>query len=136
MVSQCTTGIGRRSKGHKGNSAVARWRRRWLRWRQWCRALAQPLHPRLASQRNAMLWWGAAVCCRYNNSLPVELGARIPARGSAGQAALAVLVGNSRALWEPFLEAVAADSLLQHDNPLEVYMERCLTRSLAACAPG
>lgn len=72
----------------------------------------------------------------YNSSLPVELGARIPARGAAGQAALAVLVGNSRALWEPFLQAVAADNLLQYDNPLEVYLDRQVSASLAVCASG
>ena len=77
-----------------------------------------------------------SVCYRYNSSLPVELGARIPARGAAGQAALAVLVGNSRALWEPFLQAVAADNLLQYDNPLEVYLDRQVSASLAVCASG
>lgn len=34
--------------------------------------------------------------CRYNDSIPDELGARIPAHGAAGQDALAVLIGELR----------------------------------------
>ena len=77
-------------------------------------------------------------CCphRYNESIPAELGARIPARAPAGQGALAVLVANSRAVWEPFVEACAARGLLQHDNPLEAYLEEAVCGALAAAAPG
>lgn len=73
---------------------------------------------------------------RYNNSIPPELGACIPTRGSAGQEALAVLVANSRALWEPFLEACASQDLLQLDNPLEAYLEQAVCDALADAAPG
>lgn len=47
-----------------------------------------------------------------------------------------MLVGNSRAVWEPFISACAEEDLLQHDNPLDVYLERAVCSSLAACAPG
>lgn len=75
-------------------------------------------------------------CIRYNHSIPEELGARIPVRGAAGQNALCVLVANSRALWEPFVEACANDDLLQHDNPLETYLQQHVCSALAAHAPG
>lgn len=73
---------------------------------------------------------------RYNESLPAELGARIPVGGAAGQDALAVLIANSRAVWEPFVEACAARGLLQLDNPLEAYLEEAVCGALAAAAPG
>ena len=72
---------------------------------------------------------------RYNDSIPAELGARIPARGAAGQAALCVLVGNTRSLWEPFLEACASEGLLAGDNPLEAYLDGRVGAALAACVP-
>jgi len=73
---------------------------------------------------------------RYNESIPEELGARIPARGAAEQTALAVLVANSRAVWEPFVEACAAAGLLQHDHPLETFLEQRVCSALTACVPG
>lgn len=73
---------------------------------------------------------------RYNHSIPPELGACIPARGAAGDAALCVLVGNSRALWEPFLDACATDDLLESENPLDVYLQRAVCGSLESCVPG
>ncbi|PSC71268.1 hypothetical protein C2E20_5393 [Micractinium conductrix] len=72
----------------------------------------------------------------YNDSIPAELGARIPARGAAGQAALCVLVGNTRSLWEPFLEACASEGLLAGDNPLEAYLDGRVGAALAACVPN
>ncbi len=73
---------------------------------------------------------------RYNDSIPAELGACIPARGAAGEGALAVLVGNSRALWEPFLDACATEDLLDSDNPLDLYLQRAVCGSLESAAPG
>lgn len=73
---------------------------------------------------------------RYNHSIPPELGACIPARGAAGDAALCVLVGNSRALWEPFLDACATDDLLESENPLDVYLQRAVCGSLESCVAG
>lgn len=64
------------------------------------------------------------------------LGARIPARGAAGPSALCILIANSRALWEPFVEACAVEGLLAQDNPLDAYLERRLSAALALCAPG
>ncbi|KAI7840304.1 hypothetical protein COHA_006086 [Chlorella ohadii] len=72
----------------------------------------------------------------YNDSIPAELGACIPARGAAGEGALAVLVGNSRALWEPFLDACATEDLLDSDNPLDLYLQRAVCGSLESAAPG
>lgn len=94
---------------------------------------SSPLSARLLS---------APLCCttpvlpRYNDSIPAELGACIPARGAAGEGALAVLVGNSRALWEPFLDACATEDLLSSDNPLDLYLQRALCDGLESSAPG
>lgn len=73
---------------------------------------------------------------RYNRSIPPELGACIPPRGAAGEDALCLLVGNSRAVWDHFLDACVSQDLLRLDNPLEAYLETAVCGALAACAPG
>jgi hypothetical protein len=46
-------------------------------------------------------------------------------------------VANSRALWEAFLQALAANpDLLAADHPLEEYLEAAVGAALAAAAPG
>ena len=76
-------------------------------------------------------------CRRYNSSLPEGLGARITARGAARGAATTVLVGNSRSLWDHFLEACERDEgLLASGNPLDRYVETSLVAALAAACPG
>lgn len=47
-----------------------------------------------------------------------------------------MLVGNSRALWEPFLDACATEDLLSSDNPLDLYLQRALCNGLESSAPG
>ncbi|KDD74147.1 hypothetical protein H632_c1532p0 [Helicosporidium sp. ATCC 50920] len=59
----------------------------------------------------------------YNDASPPE--SRIRARGSAGPAALVLLVGNSRALWPRFLAACSAHLLAQPD-PLNSYVEEAV----------
>ena len=94
-----------------------------------------PCHPQLCCSL-LLSWTLWTLCCRYNDSIPAEIGARIPACGAAGQQALAVLVANSRAIWEPFLSACATENLLQQENPLECYLQQHLSSSLATCAQG
>lgn len=72
----------------------------------------------------------------YNASIPEAIGARIKAQGRAGQNAFALLIGNSRTLWEPFVEACAAEGLLELDNPLDRYLDTRLCGALEACAAG
>jgi methylmalonic aciduria homocystinuria type C protein len=46
---------------------------------------------------------------------------------------LGLVIGNTRALWEKFLAALAADpELARAEQPLDSYTEQCLTRALAA----
>lgn len=45
-------------------------------------------------------------------------------------------MANSRAIWEPFVQALGARGLLQSDNPLEAYLEQAVCGTLAAAAPG
>ncbi|GAB4822060.1 hypothetical protein N2152v2_009106 [Parachlorella kessleri] len=68
----------------------------------------------------------------YNNALPPALaGARIKPAGNAGSAALVVLVGNSKLVWEPFLEACSrVDSLLDCEHPFNQFVEGALEASL------
>jgi hypothetical protein len=68
----------------------------------------------------------------YNACLPPEAAASaIPPQSPAGATALVLLVGNSAAIWRPFVAACAADpSLLASLHPLETYMERCIDNSL------
>eukprot|EP00884_Botryococcus_braunii_P008437 jgi/Botrbrau1/17595/Bobra.0166s0035.1 len=64
----------------------------------------------------------------YNDSLPEDLAVRIPSRGHHGPKTLCVLVGNTRKLWEPFLETCNTDSdLLNSDHPLDTYVERAVS---------
>lgn len=73
----------------------------------------------------------------YNSSLPEGLGARITARGAARGAATTLLVGNSRSLWDHFLDACKRDEgLLASGNPLDRYVETSLVAALAATCPG
>ena len=62
----------------------------------------------------------------YNSCLPETAStSRIPRRDPAGSKALTILIGNSAAIWEPFLTACATDSSILYDpNPLETYIER------------
>lgn len=60
----------------------------------------------------------------------------IPPTGSSGPDATVLLVGNSRALWQPFLAACRGDaSLLHHPHPLETYIERSLLNVLSSHMP-
>lgn len=69
--------------------------------------------------------------------MPEELGCRIKAAGAAGGAALAILAGNSRALWPHFVTACARDpSLLGHTNPLYAYIHAAVESALTACCGG
>lgn len=69
----------------------------------------------------------------YNRCLPdTAHSSRIPALEPAGSAALTLLIGNSAALWEPFLAACEADSAILNDpHPLECYIERSIEAAIA-----
>ncbi|KAK9811662.1 hypothetical protein WJX72_007918 [[Myrmecia] bisecta] len=61
----------------------------------------------------------------YNSAVPPELGVCIPVAGSAGDRTFSVLIGNTKNVWRPFLEACQRDpSLLQEQHPLDAYVER------------
>jgi hypothetical protein len=73
------------------------------------------------------------VRCRYNKAAPSE--ARIKPAGSAGPRALVILLGNSKLVWEPFLEACSRDdSLLALENPFDHYVATAVEGSLEECA--
>jgi hypothetical protein len=49
---------------------------------------------------------------------------------------LALVIGNTRALWDPFLRALDSDpELLSTAHPLYTYTERCVTRAASRLAP-
>ena len=59
----------------------------------------------------------------------VDPAHRLPAPDTA----LAVVVGNSRALWDPFIDALVDDpSLAAADDPLDAYVERAVHAAVAA----
>lgn len=65
----------------------------------------------------------------YNQAIGEPL---LPLPVGASGSALAILVGNTRALWEPFRIAWAATPALQaHDHPLDTYV----TEVLEGCRP-
>lgn len=69
----------------------------------------------------------------YNSCLPDSLRAhRIPAdlRSGVGGKALVVLVGNTRAAWEPFLRWLQLDSTGTPTNPFDSYVETSITTAL------
>ena len=43
--------------------------------------------------------------CRYNEAVPEDTGARIPVQGAAGPDTAALLIGNTKQIWEHFLTA-------------------------------
>ncbi|MEO8182071.1 MAG: hypothetical protein ABI895_24820 [Deltaproteobacteria bacterium] len=62
----------------------------------------------------------------YNAQVSGSL--RLEDYGSAGN--LALVIGNTRALWEPFLHALSNDpALLSAAHPLYTYTEQCVTRA-------
>lgn len=64
------------------------------------------------------------------------LGARIPPQGKAGQAALVILIANTKHIWEPFLETLAAQpELLAADDPVDEYVQSRVEAALDRCAP-
>lgn len=57
--------------------------------------------------------------------------------GFAGDRTLAVLIGNTKHIWRPFLEACSWDpSLLEAENPLEAYVERTVTAIVDSALQG
>lgn len=66
---------------------------------------------------------------RYNDG--VEPALRLEDWGSSDN--LAVIVGNTRALWPVWLDALASDAeLAAAPDPLDAYTERCVSRAVGA----
>lgn len=63
----------------------------------------------------------------YNEALR-ELNPKsliLPREDGAGEEALIFLVGNTKAVWKPFVRSCSSDpGLLSHDHPLDEYVER------------
>jgi hypothetical protein len=67
----------------------------------------------------------------YNSQVSGSL--RLEDYGSPAH--LALVIGNTRALWEPFLQALRSDpALLSTAHPLYTYTERCITRAASGLA--
>lgn len=73
----------------------------------------------------------------YNSCLEgAALASSIPVTGRAGDSALTILIGNSRALWQPFLSACSRHAdVLEHHDPLETYVERSVLEALNTTLP-
>lgn len=70
--------------------------------------------------------------CRYNGAVCHKPAARITIRAAGGDPWV-VLIGNSRRLWNTFLAACASQQHLDHNHPLENYIESCITTAVQKC---
>ena len=69
----------------------------------------------------------------YNTELHVSGTAEICPRGSAGENALLILVGNSKKIWEPFVQAyqsLSPEAKAKDPNPLNTYVENAVLACL------
>lgn len=71
----------------------------------------------------------------YNTELQVSGNAEISPRGTAGENALLILVGNSKHLWDNFVQeyqSLSPEGKAKDKNPLNTYVEKSVKASLAS----